>query len=183
MSVPSTLPIRSQIRIAVEYALRNRIVANGEAIRYSSSGNSVVNTEGYYHTIGEVVSRPKQIAAFTQYPGVNVFIESETCEDVNNVQIEQNTGLLSNSFLLVLECFVSDSNDPQLAIDKLLCDLQKYFGINYYIPDESGNATAMTCYYDSSESGCFNTGLPNSYLVAKFRVWYRQKNIDPSRSS
>lgn len=183
MGVPSSLPIQTRIRQAAEYALRNRIKKGGALVRYSDAGNGTVRADGYYTTIGEVRNRPTPPSSYNQYPGISVFIENETCADTGNTQIEQNTSLLSESLTLTLECYIQDCNDPQLACEKLLADLKTYFGTNYFIPDSAGAATCLTCYYDSSATGMINDPKPMAYLIAKFRVWYRERINDPTRSS
>lgn len=183
MSAPSILPVKSRIRSAAEYALRNRIAAGGPLVRYSDTGNATIRATGYHTTIGEVINNLRAPNSFVQYPGVHVYIDNEQCSDTGNTQIEQNTALISNSFSLVFECFLCDVNDPQLAAEKLLADIQTYFGCNYWIPDSTGAATCLTCYYESSKSGFMSNDRPNIFLEIRFRVWYRQRIDDPTRSS
>ena len=182
MAIPSTLPVRSRIRSAALYGLRNRIISGGTAIRYSSSGNTTVSSEGYYNTISRAFDPSRTFEQFDEYPCVNVFVDNEDCDNVSNVQIDQNQGLLHNSFILQMDCFLNDNNDPALAQDKILHDIQKYFGINYYIPDENGVATAFNCYYDSSLTFGTDRTTPNCGITIRYRVWYRQQLTNPSQS-
>lgn len=180
--VPNNLPIRSRIRQAVLYALKNRIKSGGQGLRYTPTGNELVSDEGYYLSIKNAYDPPRSFEQMPEFPSVNVFCTSETCEDTTNTQIQQNTSLLSNSFTLRLECFIHNENNPALECDKLIADIQRYFGINYHIPDENGNATAMTIYYSGHEVSGTETTRPNIYVAIDFRVWYRQRTTDPTKS-
>ncbi len=182
MAAPSVLPVRSRIRDAVLYSLRNRILANGTAIRYSDAGNTTVSSEGYYNTVTRAFDPPRTYEQFDEYPSINVFIDGESCDSASNVNTDQNQALLHNSFILQMDCFLNDINDPALAQDKILHDIQKFFGINYYIPDESGNATAFNCYYDSSSPFGTDRTSPNSGITIRYRIWYRQQLTNPSQS-
>lgn len=182
MTIPATLPVRSRIRQAVLYGLRNRIISGNPTVRYSNSGNSTVSNEGYYLTVRDAFDPPRSIDQMSNFPAINVFCASESCEDTSNTQIQQNTFLLSNSFILRLECFIHNENDPALECDKLLADLQRYFGTNYFIPDSTGNATAMTIYYSGHEIMGTETTRPNIYMNVEFKVWYRQRSDNPTVS-
>jgi hypothetical protein len=182
MAIPSNLPVRSRIRNAVLYALRNRIKSGEPTVKYAASGNTTVANEGYYLTIKNAYDPPRHFDQMPEFPAVNVFISNESCEDTSNTQIEQNTFLLSNSFILRLECFIHNVNDPDLECDKLLADLQRYFGTNYSIPDENGVSTAMAIYYSGSEILGTESTRPNIYINVEFKVWYRQRNNNPTIS-
>src|SRR4030065_32967 len=160
MAILSTLPVRSRIKSAALYALRNRIISGGNAIRYADS-NTTISTEGYYNTITRAFDPPRTYEQFDEFPCVNVFFENEDCENNSNVQTDQNQGLLHNFVILRMDVFLNDNNDPALAQDKVLHDIQKYFGINYFIPDENGAATAFNCYYDSCEPFGTDRTSPN----------------------
>jgi hypothetical protein len=182
MTIPNNFPVRSKIRQAVIYALKNRIKSGDQTIKYEPTGNKVVSNEGYYLSIKDVFDPPKSFEQMIDFPSANVFFASENCADVSNTQIQQNTSLISNSFTLRVEYFVHNENDPALECDKLLADLQRYFGTNYSIPDENGNATALTIYYSGHEVFGTETTRPNAYLNVEFKVWYRQRTNDPTKS-
>lgn len=180
--VTSTDPIRSRIRQAILYGLRNRIVSGDSLIRYSSDGDTTVDTNGYYFTIKNAYDPPRDEQNMSEYPCVNVELEGEQCENTANVQIDQNQSLLHNSFILKLDVYMSDINDPALAQDKVLADIQRYFGANYHIPDSNGDSTAFNIYYDSSIPWGTRRTEPNTGITARFRVWYRQKLTKPYES-
>lgn len=182
MSVPSLNPVRSRIRQAILYALRNRIKSGEPTVRHSASSTGIVSNEGYYLTILDAFDPPRTVEQMVQFPSINVFCINEVCEDINNTQIQQNTSLISNSFILRLECFIHNENDPALECDKLLADLQRYFGTNYFIPDENGNATAMAIYYAGHEILGTEMTRPNIYMNVDFKIWYRQRTNNPTVS-
>jgi len=181
MAVPTVEPVRAQIRQACLYGLRNRIIAGGNAIRYGAT-DSIVSTSGYYNTMRRAYDPIRTRGNMEEFPACNVKIEDEFSENVSNVQKDQNQALLSNSFVLSMDCFLNDTNDPALEQDRILADVQKYFGINYFIPDVNGNATAFNCYYDSSVPHGINTNKPESGILIRYRVWYRQELTNPGQS-
>ena len=183
MSTPTTDSIRSQIRQAAIYGLKNRIIEGGTAIRYSDAGNTTVSSVGYYNSFGDMVfDPPKSWEQIPQFPACNVSMEEEVCANGANVQLDQNQALLHNGFRLRMDCFLNDDNDPALAQDKILHDVQKYFGINYYIPDSTGAATAFNCYYESSDPFGIDKVKPNCGITIYYKVWYRQQLINPAVS-
>ncbi len=182
-NTPSNDPTRSVIRQAVLYALRNRITAGGSAIRYSAGGSeSIVDTYGYFNTIKRAYDPIRQRGNMEEFPACNVKIEDEFCDNVSNVQMDQNQALLHNSFILSIDCFLNNTNDPALEEDRVLGDIQKYFGINYTIPDENGYGTAFNCYYDSSVSHGIETNEPEGGILIRYRIWYRQELTEPEQS-
>lgn len=158
-----TLPVRSRIRSAIIYGLKQITKANG-----------------YYNDIVSVYSPERSPENQSNYPIINVYIENEQCENSYNTRINQNEGALRNSFIIRMTCYIKSSNDTELEKDKILADIQKYFGNYYWIPDSGGNATCQVCYYDSSDPFGAYENSPNGGIVVNYRVWYGQKITDPT---
>lgn len=180
MTVPTILPIRSRIRSAAIYGVENRILSGGTAIRYSDAGNTTVRDVGYYYTFSKAYDPPVEIDVMRDFPQCNVFMEDEVCSNVDNVQQDQNESKLHNSFMLVFDCVSTDVNDPALVQDKMLHDIQVYFGINYYIPDSAGVKTAFNCYYAGSSPWSTSGNKPRTGITVRYQVWYRQFLSNPA---
>jgi hypothetical protein len=180
MSIPTTSPVISRIREACKYALSNRIISGGQAIRYSNTGNTTFDDSGYYNDIKYCYDVPVSYESATGFPFVNMFIDHETCSTGSDVRFDQNSGMLHNKFSLRLEVFLNTNQNQSYLMDTILADIQKYFGINYYIPDSTGNATCMNCYYSGSDRWSLDINSPICGITIVFDVWYRQRLIDPT---
>ncbi len=179
MAIPTTLPIRTQIRQAILFSLRNRMKVGGAAIRYSDAGNTEEYPDGFYNTMRAAYDPPRTYEQFDSYPCCNVFINSEFNETAAISQGEENQALNPLNFDLTIECFLNDSNDPAGAQDKVLADLQTLLGINYYIPDENGVSVAFNCLYLRSNTFGTNRTVPNIGIEVIFKVWYRIQLTNP----
>lgn len=180
MTVPTVEPIRSRIRQAAIFGIENRIISGGSAIRYSDLGDTTVRAAGYYYTFSRAYDPPTSIDKMKDFPQCNVFMEDEFCTNVDNVQQDQNESKLHNSFTLVLDCVSTNVNDPALTQDRMLSDIQTYFGINYYIPDSNKAKTAFNCYYESSSPWSTTENKPRTGITIRYRVWYRQFLSNPA---
>lgn len=181
MTTPALDPVRSRILEAAAYGLSNRIIAAGASIRYTEAGDFEIATEGYYYTMHQAYRNARAASSIREYPSCNLFSEGESCENVDNVQLEQNQALLHNNFIMRIDVFLNDREDPQLARDRILADVQRYFGINKHIPDSDGAQTCFTCYYDSSDPWGIDKEKPAyTGITIRYRVWYRQKLLDPT---
>ena len=164
MSLPSKDPVRSRIRQAAVYGLKNRITTAG----------------GYWNNVKRAYDPVRTYEQFDVYPCINVSTENEICDNASDFTIEQQQLRLHNSFILQMVAFLNDNNDPALAEDKILADIQMYFGKNFRIPDSAGTATAFNCYYEGAEPIGTNRTKPNTGIIVKYRVWYRQFSTDPA---
>ncbi len=166
MSVPSGNPVRSKIRAAAVYGLQNNITTGG----------------GYYNTVTRAYDPPRSYEDFDEFPCFNVESVGETCENAYDAFIGQQSQRLKNEFILKITAYVNDNNDPALAQDKILSDVQEYFGNNYTIPDSSGAGTAFGCYYYNSHPFGTEDNRPNVGIEINYLVWYRQFLTDPTQA-
>lgn len=166
MAAPSGTPVRSKIRSAAIAGLKTMNPASG-----------------YYRDVKHVFDPPNDMMNINEFPSINVFTDEEECANSADVKLEGNEGLLHNSFVLRMECYLNNNNDPALEQDKMLADVQKYFGSNYKIPESGavgGTPTCHECYYDSCDPWGTERTVPNCGITVRFRVWYRQKRTDPT---
>jgi len=180
MTTPILLPVITRIRKAVVYSVENRIISGGQTIRYSNSGNNIIDDYGYYMSYPHCYDTPRSYETFSEFPSINLFIDIENSNANANVQIDQNSGMLHNKFSMRFEVFLNCTQDVTTIMDCACADLQRFFGVNYYIPDSSGIATASHCYYTGSERWGVSLGEPVVGITVRFDVWYRQRIIDPT---
>ena len=179
MAAPATNPVYTNIRTAAIYGIENRINPALAGIRYADSGNVTVHTNAYYYNWVRAFDPPRSFEQFQEYPSCNVYVDSDISFNRDNLQLDQNKAQLSNMFLLNFDCIHTDINNQSLARDKMLADLQTYFGLNYYIPDSTGAQTAFLCYYDSSEPFMTEGTKPKIGITVRFKVWYNFTLTNP----
>jgi len=179
MGQPSTLPTIERIVNAAVYGLNNRIIAGGNAIRYKTSGNTTVYNDAYYNDMKAAYRPSRSFEQMDRYPCCNVVDDEEFCETSSNIQLDQNQALLHNEFRLNITCFLKDTNNQGLAQNKILSDIQTYFGINYHIPDADGSKTCFNCYYQSCTKFGIESNVDSCGIEIVYIVWYRQQLTNP----
>ena len=182
MSVPASDPVRLKIIEAIIYCLSNRIIQGGQTLRYSPSGAHLVQEEGYYKTIHKTYYPPIAQTEMREYPCCNLHIEEEECDNEFNVQIAMNQALLHNEFIAKIDIFLKENEDPEKAQGRILADVQRFFGVNYYIPDVDGEATVFYCCYAGSQAWGIEKSNPDTGITVQLRIKYRQQLTDPTVS-
>ena len=180
MTIPANNPALSKIRAAAIYGIENRIIKGGTAIRYSSEGDTTISSEGYFTQFKHAYDPPRSIEQIKEFPSCNVSINDDFSNNFEDLTIGQNQGKSHNNFALFLSCISSDINNPALTQDKMLHDIQKYFGINYYIPDSTGAQTCFDCNYESSNRWSTEGNRPRTGIDIIIRVRYRYRLTDPT---
>jgi hypothetical protein len=161
----ATVLVKTNIRKAIKSGLLTIIKGNA------------CGAYSYKHTLREVCDPPKAPNTFRELAGVNIIIGDETASVITK---GDNKGVLHNEFNLELDVFFNAVDNTTLIQEEYLADLQAYFGVNYFIPDENGTATAFDCVYQSSTHYGLNISSPNYGITARFKVWYRQQIINPT---
>lgn len=179
MAAPATEAVYTRLRQAAIYGVENRINPALDAIRYSDAGDVTVYSDAYYYNWVRAFDPPRNFEKFQEYPSCNVFVENDASFNSDNTQLDQNQGKLLNAQILSFDCIHTDTNNQSVARDRMLADLQTYFGINYYIPDLNGAQTAFNVYYDSSIPFMTEGNNPKVGITVRFKVWYNQTLINP----
>jgi len=147
----------------------------------------ITTASGYNYTVRQVYDPPIGIDDMKEYPAINIDDGDENCANSstgNHLQTGGNEALLHNSFTVILDCVVSDINFPRKARNKILADIQRYFGIHWNIPDNSGIPTAFNCFYQRSTPwGVYEKRKDLTGITIEYIVWYRQYLTNPSQSS
>ena len=179
MAAPTTNPVYTRIRKAAIYGIENRIKPSLAAIRYSDGGNETEYQDAYYYDWKRAFDPPRNFEKFQEFPSCNVMVENDVSFNRENTQLDQNQAKLVNVFNLMFDCVSSNVNDPALTRDRMLADLQTYFGLNYYIADEDGAQTAFCTYYDSSTPFGIESTTNRVGITVRFKVWYKQTLTNP----
>lgn len=162
-----TTSIRTKIRDAIQWGL-----------------TQITTTNGYNYTVTNAYDPPRSLENMSDFPCINIHYGNETATNsqVGSHLVAGNESLLHNTFSCEFDCVLSDIDDPQLAQDKILADLQKYFGTKHWVPDSDGAATAFNIIYESSEPWGIHEKRPLTGITVRFNVWYRQVVGNPGVS-
>lgn len=156
-------------RTAIRQALQN--IVNNEI--------TTSNEYNFNYKTGTMMKSPEEME---QLPYVNIDYGREECankEIGNQLVTGGNRQLLHNSFTVIFDIFLNNHDDPILTQEKALADFKKYFGNNYYVPNDGGTRTVFNCIYSASEMWGLNVDRPNCGITIEFMLWYRQSLIDP----
>jgi len=145
-----------------------------EAIKWNLQ--QIATSGGYRSTIYKVYDPPRAISALGEFPSANV---SWGREERTNEHINGNNELLDIRFEVQVDVFISESDDPALAQDKMIADIQQRFGQNWYIQGSDGERTAFNCLFAASEPFGIEGQKPNCGVSVMIEVWYRIKLTNP----
>jgi hypothetical protein len=143
----------------------------------------ITEASGYQSTTKNVYDPPIDVGAMQEFPCFNVFEGPDDCSNVNSNVHEQTGGnqcKLFNSFIVEMDGYINDKNTPRKTRNKLLADVQKYFGLHWNIPSSSGTATAFACMYAGSTPFGEDVNVPQSGVTIRLKIWYDQKLTDPT---
>lgn len=147
----------------------------------------ITTAKGYTNTVRRVYDPPVSFLEMEEFPAINVFEGEESCANSNqgsHLQTNGNNAMLHNSFVVTFDCVLTTTPNQSSARGdriKFLADLQKYFGTNYWIPDQYGRATARCCFYQSSAPfGIEGNRNDLTGITCDFIVWYDQELVNPT---
>jgi hypothetical protein len=162
--IAATIPARQRVFNAIEYGM-----------------GLITEASGYYNTVMRVYREPMALDKIPEFPAIIIMDGPEECSNINNhLQYGGNEALLFNQLDIELQCIVQKTDYPMIARNKMLADLQKYFGTHYWLPDADGVVSAFNSIYLRSDPWGIHETKPLTGIGAWFRVWYRQKLTDPN---
>jgi hypothetical protein len=138
---------------------------------------------GYNYTYSEVSDLPRDVNSLKYSPSVNIFEGNEVCENTSGNSHEQTGGNQCKMFCSMdveFDVWIKEINTARKARNKVLSDFQKYFGLNWIVPDENGVASVFNCMYLSSTPWGEEVNKPITGITIRFRVWYDYKFTDPT---
>jgi hypothetical protein len=145
-----------------------------EALKYGLQQITITN--GYRSTVKAVYDPIKEMEKMTRFPCINLEWGQEfrTGEHLGAA----NDSLLDIRFEFTCECYFKTTNPP-LAQDKIIADLQQYFGSRHWVPSETGDQTAFNCVYLSSTPWGVDAQRGICGVDVVFEIWYRIRLSDP----
>lgn len=165
----SSMLVRTNIREAIKRGLLS--IQKGVAC-----GNYTFKS-----TVYEVCDPPKAPNEFKELVAINLFFGDERSVESALMVQGDNRGMYQMSVDMTLDCFLNSNDEPSLTQEKILADTIAYFGKNYHIPDQYGNATVFQVLYESSSPFGMKIQNPDCGVTINFKVWYRMVRLDPTK--
>jgi hypothetical protein len=152
-SVPVTI---TPVRLALRRALKKCLL-------------EITTTAGYYNTIKKVYDPPMNLESMKEFPAVNILIGRE--ERLGESYISNNSKM-DLRLQVTFDCFLHRQLYPTFAQDRILADIQRYFGNNYYIKPAGEFRTAFNCLYLNSIPWGTEEERPQCGISIEFDIWY-----------
>jgi len=154
--------MRERIRKAAIYGLKN----------------NVNPANGYYLKFGEVNSEVVEHSQRKDYPSVDAVWGDEVY--TNEFTGGHSLGLYEKIADLFIDVWIKELDGMTTMKEKVIADIEKYFGTNYSIPDENGNGTAFNCIISNNRHFGTRAEKPRGGISILLKVYYRQQLINPN---
>lgn len=139
----------------------------------------IKTSSGYNTTVRNVYCPAIELDNMIEYPSINIISLADNCanDSMNNHEPRK----LFNSLTLTMDCVLNTIENSRQERNKLLADIQKYFGINWGIPNEFGVHTSFNCFYESSTPWGIDKMRPFTGITISYVIWYDQNQFDPMK--
>lgn len=165
MAYTNSAHVKTNIRTALSYNLKQITIANG-----------------YFNTVGQVFYSIPTRGAIQDYPSCVLLwgeTPTETPEGTGS-RVDQSDSLLHKLASLTTLWYLKEGNDPALAREQLLADVEYRIGNYSHIPDSLGARTCLHAWIDSEEPISWNYNEPLIGQKIDIKIRYRQQITDPT---
>jgi len=164
LTIPTPQSVRETIRAAAAWGILNQI----------SKAN------GYFNDIGEVNTQEVSYSKRKKFPSIDLLWGNETY--LSNVPGGFTTRTYEKVAPLFIECWLdyTESSDMVVEREKMIADIEKYFGTYYYIPDENGTWTAFNCMLNNNVPFGMKENNPKGGVELQLDVYYRTDLTNPN---
>jgi hypothetical protein len=146
------------------------------------AGNTISTPKGtytYLTTLIRYADPPKSPENQPEYPFVNIDFGPETHINAGDVQEGENQAALHCIYTLFLDVYYKENDDPFLEAERILADLQVYFGVNYMLPNSDDDHTVHRIVYAGSEQFGASENKPLYVIRTEWAVDYRLSLVNP----
>jgi hypothetical protein len=163
MLIPFQLSAREKIRAAVIHGLINRLTIQN----------------GFYNQFVKAFSESINIEMVKEFNSLSVTWGNENY--TNNVSGGNSLGMYNKIAELNLHFFLKETEEMPMTIlkERVIADIEKYFGTFYYIPDANGNFTAFNCCLEYNTPDGVGAYRPLGEVAMVLKVYYRTSLTDP----
>lgn len=166
-----TTSVRTKIREALAFGIKNNIT----------------KSKGFFNDIGEVhVNAPVNDSSRKAFPSVDILWIRERY--TNSFSGGNSLGgynkfatILLRGVLSAEKCNAADPQDIVLLRETYIADIEKYFGINYFIPGETLPETAFNSIIVSNVVWGLESTEPRGGVDIELEISYRIELADPTQ--
>lgn len=144
-----------------------------KALVYNFS--KITEEEGYRNNIGDIYTayvdrgRIANWPAVCIIPGVERVLNEDMSEDLLHKEIDIS-GM----------AYIRETDDPDLAREELLADIETMIGRNFTLQDEAGDESCLVCWMTGCEPFGMVANEPQIGFVFGIKIRYRQLINDAS---
>lgn len=139
---------------------------------------SITTANGYNRTIQHAYPEIKSFEQMTEFPSVNIDWRRE--EYLNAIPGGHSAGFLIKNARVLLDFHVETPEGIETERNRIVADVDKYFGNNYYLPASGGNATAVNVVPEDSFVWGIESSEPYGGITIPIRIEYKQNILDPT---
>ena len=180
--VGGTMTLSSPTGAANSEAVQTRI---REAAAFGVK-NTITKSNGYFNDIGEVnVNAVASNSKRNNYPSIDLSWIRERY--TNNVQGGNSLGGYNKIASMLIDChiFAEDCKaSPEsvvLARERIVADIEKYFGTHFIIPNSLGVGTAFNCIIIGNTTNGIQATEPYGSVEIQLEIYYRILLTDPTQ--
>lgn len=144
-----------------------------KALAYNFS--KITQAEGYKNDIGDIYTsyvdrgRVANWPAVVLVPGVERVINEDMSDDLLHKELDIS-GMV----------YLKETEDPDLAREEMLADIETMIGINFTLQDEAGDESCLVCWITGSEPFGMVANEPQIGFAFGIKIRYRQLINDAS---
>lgn len=135
----------------------------------------ITKAEGYNNDIGDIYTAFVDRRAISNLPAVVLMAGAER---VLNSDMSDN--LLHKEMQLAGLAYLRENEDPDLAREEFLADIETMIGVNFTLTDEAGNPSCLVCEMTGSEPFGMVANQPQIGFAFGIKIIYRQEIDDAS---
>ena len=138
---------------------------------------TITTTNGFLTTLGEINIEDKSHEEIINYPAINVLVGREVYK--NATKGGHVDGFLFKEVQVTLDVFQDNVNDLRTERNQILHDLEKYFLVNYFLPDTGGVGTALNTKVSNVIIWGTQANIPYGGFTVELLVSYQQNIFNP----
>ncbi len=155
-SIPFQTTAREKVRAALYYGLFS----------------GVSPALGYFNSFQKIYTRPVNIEQVENFPAIEVTWNERF---TNSQQGGNSLGFYNRIADVRLRIMLKETESvPMTQLkERVIADMEKYFGINFFVPNSAGTATIFNCVLESNDVVGAGTLRPLGEVEVRLKIYYR----------
>ena len=135
----------------------------------------ITQAEGYTNDIGDIFTSYVDRGRISNWPGVVLIpgVERVLNEDMSDDLLHKELDISGMAYL-------REAEDPDLAREEILADIETMIGRNFTLQDEAGDESCLVCWMTGSEPFGMVANEPQIGIAFGIKIRYRQLINDAS---